>query len=359
MRVWPVVAGGAPGCGCGGLMQAIVHAVSHSLVGPRSTRADRIGIVRSMSDNPWAALFDLAAVQWAAISRQQARDLGISDRTFTRRVRSERWRQPHRGVFVLPGAPWGPMSRLSAALLAAGPAAAATGVTALHVHGVVDRQPPRMTLVVPHGRRARALHAVGVSRSRTRLPDDVTVVDGLRCTIPSRAFLDASPCTRDADLRSMLIDGRQRAIVDPASVIERAMMTAPSLPGRGRLIVAAADIAAVGADSVLSDRVHRRLVADGLRPDATPAVIEVAGRRLHPDITFAAERVCIECDSLAHHSDQRAIDLDHRKDEAYLGAAWRCLRIGWRRYGGDWVGFLTTVHRALDEWPRVFPLLTG
>ncbi|HSJ44707.1 MAG TPA: type IV toxin-antitoxin system AbiEi family antitoxin domain-containing protein [Euzebyales bacterium] len=307
-----------------------------------------------MPDNSWIALFELATHQWGVIARAQARQRGINDRTFTRRVRSERWQQPHRGVYVVPGAIWGPMPRLSAALLAVGPHAAATGVTALHVHGVVDRQPARLMLVVPHGRRARRLHAVDVVRSRTLRTDDITVVRGLRCTTPPRAFLDAAPATLDdPELRAMLIDARQRGIAQPAEVGERAALATPTLPGRRRLLDAIAAVTEVGADSVLSDLVHRRLVADGLSPDPTPTPVTVEGRRLHPDITFASARVCIECDSLAHHADQRALDLDHRKDHAYTTARWRCLRVGWRRYDRDWPGFVAAVRQALEEWPRV------
>jgi hypothetical protein len=151
----------------------------------------------------------------------------------------------------------------------------------------------------------------------------------------------------------MLIDARQRSVVDPAEVIERASRSHPRLPGRQRLLAAATDVLTVGADSALSYVVHQRLVADGLKPDPHPVPVVAAGRRLHPDITFVDARVCIECDSLAHHSDQRAIDLDHRKDQAYRLAGWLCLRVGWRRVDLDWSGFSSAVRDALDEWPRV------
>jgi hypothetical protein len=67
--------------------------------------------------------------------------------------------------------------------------------------------------------------------------------------------------------------------------------------------------------------------------------------------------VCIECDSLAHHGSQQAIDIDHRKDQAYAEARWQCLRIGWRRFDTDWTGFVATLRQALDEWPRMVAAL--
>jgi hypothetical protein len=312
-----------------------------------------------MFENPWSALFALAADQYSVVARYQARRLGIDDRTFSRRVRAEGWQQPHRGVYVVPGAPWHPRTRMSAALLAAGPHAAASGLTALHLHGVADAQPPRLALVVPHERRARPLHGAKVVRSRTLRHGDVTEVGGLRCVRPPRAFLEASPEVDDGRLRTLLIDGRQRLVVMPEEVIERAAKSPLRLPGRHRLIAVASDIAGIGADSVLTDLVHRRLVADGFHPDPTPVSITINGRTLHPDITFAGARLSIECDSLAHHGDQRSLDMDHRKDQAYAAAWWRCLRIGWYRYDNDWSGFLTALRHALDEWPRVLAALGG
>ena len=184
---------------------------------------------------------------------------------------------------------------------------------------------------------------------------DVTSVDGLRCTIPPRAFLDAAPSiVRGDGLRPLLISARQQGVADPADVIDRALSAAPRVPGRNRLLRAACDVAEVGADSPLTDAVHRRLVADGFTPDREPVTVDVGDRVLHPDITFAAARVCIEVDSLAYHRDQRSIDLDHRKDQAYAAAWWRCLRIGWRRHDLDWPGFTAVLDRALIEWPQVW-----
>ena len=123
------------------------------------------------------------------------------------------------------------------------------------------------------------------------------------------------------------------------------------VPGSRLLTAVALDVARTGADSILSDLVHRRLVEHGLRPDDVPVPVPIGhqGRVLHPDITFAWAKVGIECDSLAHHGTQRAIDLDHRKDQAYRQVGWDCPRIGWYRYDHDWPGFVRDVEATLDR----------
>ena len=296
----------------------------------------------------WAKLFRIARRQYGVVTWAQAVALGIDATTFNRRARREQWPRLHRGVYLVPGMQPNARSLISAALLAAGPTAVSTADTALYLHGVIDTAPSTVTLVVPHKVRASRLDGVEVVRSRTLVAGDRVLVGRLACVVPPRAFLDAAVAHDLSDLRLMLIDARQRRVVEPAAVISRISSLPWQAPGRGRLLHAAVDVDAVGADSVLTDRVHRRLVTAGLRPDPHPVPVQTrGGRRLHPDITFAARRTCIECDSVAHHSTQRAIDLDHRKTEAYAAARWTCIRIGWHRFDRDWDGFVRAVRNAV------------
>jgi len=283
----------------------------------------------------WVRVFGLTARQHGVITRSQALHVGISSSTFTRRVRREQWSERHRGVFVVPGLQPGFLTDVSAALRAAGNTAMVAADTALYLHGVVNDRPKQILLVVHHSRRAPALKGVRIVRSRTLNEQDWSSARGLATTTPSRSFLDTAAFHHPARLRELLIDARQRNVVTPAQVIERIALLSSRVPGRDRLLRAAVDVDGVGADSVLTDLVHQRLMAEGFLPDPHPAAIEVErGRRLHPDITFARQWVCIECDSLAHHGSQRAIDLDHRKDQSYSRAHWKCMRIGWRRFDG-------------------------
>lgn len=306
--------------------------------------------------DPWLRLFRLAARRHGVITTAEALMLGIPASVFHARVRRERWLQPHRGVYVVPGFRPGFLTQVVAALCACGGSALATADTALHLYDVIP--PPReLTLVVPHSHRAPRLAGARVVRSRTLVDADRAEVRGIAVTAAPRSFVDLAPTSGFERLRSLLIDARQRGVALPIQVIDRTASLSRRVPGRDRLLFAAADVDAVGADSVLTDLVHRRLLAEGLRPDAHPVEIAVGGRRLHPDITFAPCRVCLECDSLAHHGSQRSIDVDHRKDQAYAEAHWRCLRIGWRRYDRDWDGFVVTVRAALDEWPQMVAAL--
>lgn len=298
--------------------------------------------------NAWAKIYRTAAEQHGAIARWQAPSLGVPLTSFDRRVRREQWERPHPGICLVPGADaTRHETQVSCALLAIGGHGMATGWSGLHLHGVLDRPPPIVTLVVPWTGSRRRLRAVRIIRSRTLLPEDRTVVAGLAVAAVERCFLDSGRVDSVARLRTLQIDARQRRIGVPASTGARALLH-PKVPGSSKVVTAARQVESVGADSALTDAVHRRLIAAGLIPDATSATVTVpTGRILHPDITYARERVSIECDSLGFHGTQRGLDLDHRKDQGYRQALWNCLRIGWYRYENDWDGFERDVRAAL------------
>ena len=130
---------------------------------------------------------------------------------------------------------------------------------------------------------------------------------------------------------------------------------ARGMPGRRVLLQALEDLTRTGADSPFSHRVAVRLLRDGFRPDRAPAAVETPGRVLHPDITFRANRVCVECDGLRWHRTQKDLTIDHRKDRAYRRAGWTCLRLGWWEFDHGWNGFVAELRDALTaptERPR-------
>lgn len=298
--------------------------------------------------NPWIELFRLGRDQHGAVARRQAPMVGVPPATFDARVRRDAWPLLHRTIRLLPGFEPSPYTPISAALLEVGQQAMATGRTGLFLHGVIDRAPPTIELVTPWTASARRLHAVRLIRSRTLIDDDRSERHRLAVASPERCFLDLARPGMQHRVRALLIDARQRGIGAPAAVADRAALH-PGVPGAPLLATTAREVANTGADSILADLVYERLVSRGLVPDATPVAIPIEGqgRTLHPDITFASARVCIECDSLAHHATQRAIDLDHRKDQAYRQVRWNCLRIGWYRFDHDWIGFVHDVTAAL------------
>lgn len=296
--------------------------------------------------DPWRRLEQLAKRQHGAVSRQQALQLGIASSTWHDRVTATGWSRPSPAVAVAPWAKDGWLLRASVAGLAAGPGGAVTGDSALAVHGARVACPDPPVVVLPHEERGVGPRGVAVLRSRTLEPLDLTTSQEIRVVTPARAMLDLAVRSPIEVLRERLIDLRQQRIVHPDHVKERAER-ARGMTGRPKLLRAIRDVTGTGADSVFTRITEQLLVLAGLPPDAYPAEVAVEGRSLHPDITYAERRVAIECDSLAFHADQRAIDLDGRKHNAYSLAGWTVLRITWLRYQRDREGFVHEVRRAL------------
>jgi len=290
----------------------------------------------------WKDFIELLDEQGGVAACRQADGCGLDRSTLNRRVAKEGWARPFPGVIRAPGVRDDERTRARAAVLAVGGDAALAGESALWWRGVTDKPPPFITILVRWGRRGRNLAGVRIIRSRVIEPDDLEEVDGILVTTIERACLDLAGRVPRRRLRSHLIDARQRRKVQLSKVAERALKVL-RVPGRNRLLRLVMELDPRNADSIFTDMVHQRLVADGLVPDQKPVPVPVPGRTLHPDITFAAHQLAIECDGYGSHSERSQLELDNRKTNAYQIVKWNVLRIDWDRFENDWDGFLAEV----------------
>ena len=280
------------------------------------------------------------------IAVKEAVELGVPRSSFEARIRAEGWQRPFRGVVVLPGTELDAAALARCALLSLGPPAAATGLTALAIHGAADAWPSKPQVLLPAPMHLTPQHGLRLIRSRTIEATDVVMASGMRVASVPRAFLDAAATTSTASLRALLIDARQRRVSEVAAIAQRASRTIRA-PGRGRLLRACRDVGDSGADSALVAEVEAWLRREGITLDVPPRTVATPARILHPDLTVAQLPIGIEADGFGAHASRQALDLDQRKHNAYLIAGWTVLRIGWERYGQDRNGFLAELLRAI------------
>lgn len=93
--------------------------------------------------------------QAAVISRTQLLGLGLTPAQARAPVEADRWRTVHPGVYVTHRGDVTPHVRIWAAVLAAGPGAAAGPFTTVWLQGLADTRPRVVDLWIPHERRVR------------------------------------------------------------------------------------------------------------------------------------------------------------------------------------------------------------
>jgi len=253
------------------------------------------------------------------ITLAQARSSGLSHSAILRRVHSGQWRRCANGVYFADDRPFTPAARIRAAVWSHGAMATASGLTAAWWLGLVSTEPGECEVTVPRNRHGS--RAAGVRVRRRDLDEqDVFEARGLRVTGLALTVLEASarrgggPKVMDAALQ------RRIGLAD----LQRA-----HIRNRGRYGAAAArrmlDAAAGGARSEAERLVIQLLRGAGIKGwqtnfPAGPYVI---------DFAFPRQRVAVEIDGWAFHSDGAAFQNDRKRQNWLALHGWQVLRFTW------------------------------
>ena len=296
----------------------------------------------------WSDLYERAHDNHGAFALRHAPAVGVTSRAVDARASRERWPRPHPAVVLIPGARWNHLAALAAAQLHLGDRAAAGGMSAAWLYGLVAKAPVRPHLLLPHQAHP-ATRGVVIRRSRHVAAEDRTRVNKLSTV--TVAFLMtslAAQMTTDG-LRAIAIDARQRRLLDIGEVAER-IEGMPRIPGRRRLVQVLKELEVDGSDSVFERRVRQRLYDEGFMPSADPIPVQSrSGRSLHLDIGFAAERVAIECQGFLAHSSRDQLNRDSQRENALaLSGEWLILKLTWDRFMRAWPAFVKDLRAALE-----------
>jgi hypothetical protein len=275
-----------------------------------------------------ATLRNLAQYQSGVVSRSQALRAGLTADMIKFRVRSDRWRQLHPGVYTtFTGIP-GRGAQLWAAVLSAGPGAVLSHETAAELHRLSDKPSALIHLTVPWERRVVKADGLMLYRSmrvnemvlgqsyppRTRIAE--TVLD-LTQTAPT--FDDVCGWVTRAFARDLTDEARLR----------KAMSARTKLRWRAdldELITAAAG----GDHSVLEFRYDRDVErAHGLPPARRQVPFTGPGRRRgRRDRVYEGYGVVAELDGRAAHPAEGQWK-DTARDNAAAVAGLQTLRYTW------------------------------
>jgi very-short-patch-repair endonuclease len=264
-------------------------------------------------------LDDYLREQDGVITLAQARDAGLSLQAVQRRVRSGRWRRCARGVYFVDDRPFGDAARIRSTVWGYGEEAAASGLSAAWWQGLTRFVPDVIEVTVPRNNHGR-VHQGSRLRRRDLDPADVVVRERLRVTASALTVIEAAVRHRTG---AKLMDSALQRHVELRELwrVHLRNKGRYGAPAARRLLQAAADGARSEAERLLV-KLLREAGITGWRTN-----YPVGGYKV--DVAFPKQKVAIEVDGLAHHSDSEDFHSDRVRQNNIVLLGWQVLRFTW------------------------------
>ncbi len=257
-----------------------------------------------------ARVAKIAARQLGVVTRHQLTEIGVSDDEIRTRVARGVWRRSRRGVFVVAGAPTTWEQTLLVAVLAGGPGAVASHLSAARLHRFPDVVTQALEVSVPPGRQPRVPGA-RVHRPGSLGHHDVMRVGSIPATSFARTLCDCSGRMSLGQLGRALDDGLVRRATSLRAVDRCVSAVAPG-PGRKpsllRLLLDERGPETARAESRPEARLYRLIVDAGLPAPVQQHWVDVDGERYRLDLAYPALRVAVEYDGAGRVLPRRVRD---------------------------------------------------
>lgn len=268
-------------------------------------------------------------------TRREALDAGISDKTLRAGIESGQWQQlRRRGIYALAGFASTDRALLRAALIMAGPKAHATGPSALDLYGfdaVVGGGAAKIGegesfLSLPRNAHVRIDKCVLLRDSER---SHVHWNAGIRCVTLERAIVDSLRVLPQQEARAVMYRALQRRLTT-AQRLEKWAERLRGCRGAAQLNVMA-EHALGGAHAESEALLHELLTQAGLTGwVANHPAYDEAGLIGRIDVAFPVEKVAIEIDGRAWHSDHDRFERD-RERNSRLELDWDVYRFTWEQ----------------------------
>ena len=268
----------------------------------------------SQIDAPLAAL---AAEQHGLVRFDQLRALGLSSGAITKRAQAGRLHRVHRGVYAVGHRALSREGRWMAGVLAVGPGAALSHMSAAALLGITRRRTDAVHVTVAQARRVEDIE-VHVTRRLDRV--DVTRWYGIPVTTVARVLVDLTATLADHELANLIHEAAYLGRFSAAATRD-AMARANGRPNLNVLeaAIAAHESGSAGTKSGLERR-FRALVRD-----LPPPLSNVRVLGFEVDVYWPALKLCVELDGPGH---RRALTRreDAARDKVLRAAGFRLLR---------------------------------
>jgi len=295
------------------------------------------------------AVSRLAEVQHGVVSRDQVRELGLTDREIAVRVRQGHLHRLFHATFAVGhGAITRPGLLLAAALACEKETTLSHG-SAAELLGLWDKQ-LAVVHVIPPNWSGRKIPGIRWHRVRLPLLDEIEMRDGIPCTTVSRTIVDMAGESGWARLRRLV---EQAAIMRQLDVHEIDLVLSR---GRRRGAPRLRAILAPWRNTAdprprLRSRLEARLlpllIEEGLPSPHTNVKVRVEGQRLEIDLLWATQKLAIETDGEETHGTSAAFQRDRRRDQILIAAGYRTARVTWAQVRDEPNAVINRIARML------------
>jgi hypothetical protein len=274
----------------------------------------------------------VAGRQWGVVSRRQLLALGVARAGVDTWVRRGRLRVVHRGVYAVGGAVLPREGRWVAAVLACGPRAVLSHLSAAVHWGLLQYEPPRPQVTAPASRKGAP--GIRLHRSHSLDAQDTTNHHGIPTTTVHRTLLDIAAHAPTHHLERALAQAERLQLYDHRAITET-IVRANGHRGTKTLS------AAIQGDPQFTrgelEALMNKLARDhGLPPPKSNYALDVPDHPgLEADFYFPGYGLVIETDGWDTHRTRQAFEDDRAKDAALLAAGYRVVRFTWRQLRYD------------------------
>jgi very-short-patch-repair endonuclease len=280
-------------------------------------------------NDAWRAVAELAASQHGAFNRNQAAPHQLNARQLRAAALAGQLRRPLSDVYVFASHPKTFRQRCMVASLAGAVVSHSSAATLHDFDGFGESGGP--IDVCFERTRARKLTDTRLHTWTNTDANDVTTVDGIRCTSKARTLFQlGAVCTRDQV--EVALDSALRQGAAPAWIEQTAhRLRRPGPTGGGVLFDLMSDPSRAGAlsESVFEHLVEHLLSIPGLPPVVRqhPVVTTDGTKRL--DLAFPDVMLGIECHSRRHHSGPSRGRADTHRDVHLAAVGWEIIYVSW------------------------------
>jgi hypothetical protein len=269
------------------------------------------------------ALAELAARQWGVVALGQLAALGLDRAAVARRVRAGRLHRLHRGVYAVGHVRLGREGRFLAAVMACGPGAVLSHVSAAAHWGLLHTNQAVIDVTAPRSR--ERAHRVRLHRTRSLIAQDTTHHQGIPITSIARTFLDVAAKLEPSRLERALAQAERLQLYD-LRALQDVVSRANGHRGTRALAQAITQEPAF-TRSALEDWFLAIVRQAGLpRPLPNHVLTAPDHERIEVDFYWPTHRLVVELDGWEYHRTRDAFERDRRRDAALQAIGINVLR---------------------------------